>query len=69
MEEINKKVLDFIKKAREPVETTAITAAVGEPRHRVLGALFRMKGNDAIMGKMIGEGTSGRWIWWAVKKN
>jgi hypothetical protein len=62
---ISKKILNILKKSKEPLETKEIENMIpSATRIMILNRLKDLRGEGKIKGKRVGAGTKGVWIWW-----
>lgn len=69
-DKISAKIVDVLKKSKEPLETMEIEKMIpSATRVMVLNRLKDLRGEGKISGKRVGAGTKGVWIWWSSSRS
>ena len=68
-DEISKRILNILKKSKEPLETKEIEKQIPDAtRTKIMYRLNDLRGEGRIKGKRIGSGKGG-WVWWSTSKS
>jgi len=64
-DEISKRILNMLKKSKEPLEMADIQKQIPDAtRTKIMYRLNDLRGEGKIKGKRIGAGGKGVWVWW-----